>query len=332
MKPVNVFITIDTEHSIGGAFKNPDLTPVGNDSRIYGIIGRRRFGIPMIMDIADHYGLRTVFFVEALNKYYFGEKETAEICAYISGRNHDIQLHIHPNYLNFTCENPGKLKYSDFMADYSFERQVELLQEARQLFAGYGVKSLNAFRAGCYGADLNTLKALKETGFLIDSSFARSYCNETCFIPETKINDLAELEGIYEFPITSFIEKSHVRSTRFMPMDINGVSFREMRYALDRSNDAGPGNIVIILHSFSFIKAYDVQYTKVRPRAVIIRRFKKLCRFLAENKNRFNVMTFSELTRSKLADMAENSRHNYIRVPSLYSLARGIEQVRDNLA
>jgi 4-hydroxy-L-threonine phosphate dehydrogenase PdxA len=58
----------------------------------------------------------------------------------------------------------------------------------------------------------------------------------------------------------------------------------------------------------------------------------KIALTMAENKNRFNVMTFSELSRSKLADMAENSRHNYIRVPSLYSLARGIEQVRDNLA
>ncbi len=332
MKSINIFITIDTEHSIGGAFKNPKAAPVGNDRRIFGTVGNRSFGIPLIMDIADFYGLKTVFFVEALNKYYFGKKETAEICAYILKRNHDIQLHIHPNYLNFTCKDPGKLKYSDFMADYSFERQTELLQEGKELLAEYGVNSLTAFRAGCYGADLNTLKALKKTGFLIDSSFARSYCEKTCFIPESAINDITEIQDVFEFPITSFIENSHIRSTRFMPMDINGVSFREMRYVLERSTALGPCNIVIILHSFSFIKAYDVQYRKVKPRKTIIRRFKKLCRFLAENNNRFKVMTFSDLNRLQLTDMVGKSRHNYIKMPSFYSLVRGLEQVRDNLA
>lgn len=65
----NVFITVDTEHSIGGAFSNPNLKPVGNEKRIYGKIGNKYYGIPLIMDIADEYGIPLTFFVEVMNKY-----------------------------------------------------------------------------------------------------------------------------------------------------------------------------------------------------------------------------------------------------------------------
>ena len=33
---INVFITVDTETSIGGAFKDRNLRPVGNVKRIWG--------------------------------------------------------------------------------------------------------------------------------------------------------------------------------------------------------------------------------------------------------------------------------------------------------
>jgi hypothetical protein len=331
MDKINVFITVDTEHSIGGAFSNPDLNPVGNKRRIYGQIGEKKYGIPLIMDIADAFELKLSFFLEVFNKYYFDESETREVCQYILNRNHDIQLHIHPNYLNFNCEVPGKLKYSDFISDFTFNRQKELLSEGRDLLVKYGASMPVAFRAGSYGASLSTLKALKETGFLIDSSFNRAYCNETCFIPESDINDLIEMEGIWEFPITNFIENSHIRASRFMPMDLSGVSFQEMKQVLDHSTENGPNNITIILHSFSFIKAFDVQYNKIRPRKTVIKRFEKLCRFLAENSHRFNVMTFGSLNKLSLMKLSEPVCHHYLNMPFLYSVIRGFEQLKDNL-
>ncbi|MBU1342643.1 MAG: hypothetical protein KKE44_05070 [Proteobacteria bacterium] len=330
MKPVNVFLTVDTEHSIGGAFENPKLTPVGNLKRIYGKIDGHCYGIPLIMDIADRSGLRVVFFLEVMNKYFFGEDESKQVCQYILKRNHEVQLHVHPNYLNFTGKDPGKLIYSDFISAYSPDRQVELLQEARDLLIKYGSTAPTAFRAGCFGADLNTLKALKKNGFLIDSSYNRAYCNITCSIPESDMNDVTGMEGIFEFPVTNFIENSHIRSRRFMPMDINGVSFQEMKQVLEHAAENGPKNITIILHSFSFLKSYDVQYTKAKPRKTAIKRFKKLCRFLAENQDRFNVMTFDGLNESDLDCLAKSPKHSFLTMPSFYSILRGFEQLQDN--
>ena len=50
MAKVNVFLTVDTEHSIGGAFSDPALQPVGNARRIFGRLGGKEYGIPLQMD------------------------------------------------------------------------------------------------------------------------------------------------------------------------------------------------------------------------------------------------------------------------------------------
>jgi hypothetical protein len=329
--PVNVFLTVDTEHSIGGAFDNPALKPVGNEKRIFGEIGGQLFGIPLIMDIADRFGLGVSFFLEVLNTYFFGENESKQVCQYILKRNHDVQLHMHPNYLNFTCKEPGKLIYSDFMSAYPLDRQTELIEQAKGLLVKYGAKAPTAFRAGCFGADLNTLKALKKNGFLIDSSYNRAYCNVTCSIPESEMNDLTFMEGIFELPVTNFVENSHIRSKRFMPMDINGVGFREMKQVLESAVTNGPENITIILHSFSFLKAFDVQYKRAKPRKNVIKRFEKLCRFLAENTDRFRVMPLGNLDEKSLMELSQSAQHHYLHMPSIYSIARGFEQIQDRL-
>ncbi|MGM0609425.1 MAG: polysaccharide deacetylase, partial [Candidatus Muiribacteriota bacterium] len=156
----NIYITVDTETSIGGAFSNPLLKPVGKEKRIYGKIGNEYYGIPLIMDIADSHGLKITFFVEVLNHYYFGKDDNYEVCQYILKRGHDVQLHIHPNYLNFKLDEPQRRLYSDNMCDYDLDTQVELIKQGKELLKEFGVDNPVAFRAGNYGADLNTVKAL----------------------------------------------------------------------------------------------------------------------------------------------------------------------------
>ena len=179
---IRVFITVDTEHSIGGAFYKPNLSPIGNDKRIYCKINGKDYGIPLIMDILDAYQLKATFFLEVLNKYYFGEEESREVCQYIIKRGHDPQLHIHPNYQNFKKESwvnlDEKSKFSDLMANYNLNDQIELIAEGKDLLTKYGVERPIAFRAGCFGADFNTLAALKENGFISYSPLVGKYMLE----------------------------------------------------------------------------------------------------------------------------------------------------------
>ena len=227
--PVNVYITVDTEHSIGGAFRNPSLKPVGNDKRIFGRMGGKEYGIPLIMDIAGSHGIPLTFFVEVLNHHYFGSGESREVCEYILRRGHDVQLHLHPGFLNFTLANPAEKKFSDSMSAYDLGAQTDHIGRGKELLTQYCGRSPAAFRAGNFAANLNTLRALKANGLFIDSSYNQASSVSTSGITRKNLNDLAMIEGICEFPITTFLEKIPILGERFKSLDINGVSFDEMK-------------------------------------------------------------------------------------------------------
>ncbi|KIH75476.1 hypothetical protein SAMN05660860_03257 [Geoalkalibacter ferrihydriticus] len=327
MPKPNVFITIDTEHSIGGAFADPALKPVGNDKRIYGRINGQEYGIPLIMDIADRYGIPLTFFVEVLNKYYFGEEETREVCEYILGRGHDVQLHLHPNFLNFKDSDTAARQYRDNMSAYDLDAQKALITEGKELLTRYCGRAPTAFRAGNYGADANTLKALKSNGIFMDSSYNAAFPKHSRRLHAEALNDAAEIDGVWELPITNFTENIPLRGERLKPLDLNGVSLAEMKAVIHQAlDDRGPRNLTLILHSFSFLKARDVQYRECSVRKYVIERFEGLCRTLAELGDRVRCRSFSDLAAEGMEPVGEGAAQVFPRISAGLSVLRGIEQ------
>ena len=332
MEKVNVSITVDTEHSIGGAFSSSNLRPVGNEKRVFGKVGKDSYGIPRIMDIAEAHGIRLTFFVEVLNKYYFGEEETRSVCEYILNRGHDIQLHLHPNYLSFVAGQILGQRYSDLIGTYSLSDQTWLIEEGVNTLKKYGVPNPVAFRAGCYGANQDTLTALKRNRIWIDSSYNHAYLGKTCLLNDLRINDVKHvLENVWEFPITNFVEKTRVRAKRFMPLDINGVSFHETKYVLNWARLKGVRSVTIILHSFSFLKHYDVQYQKSKPRFHIIQRFRKICQYLYENTHLYELRTLGSFTPGELHVFNPRTSASFPEIPTPLSMLRGIQQLKDRI-
>jgi len=324
----NVLITVDTEHSIGGAFQNPELKPVGNEKRVYGKIGDRQYGISLIMDIADHYKLKIIFFVEVLNKYYFGEHETNEVCEYIQKRGHEVQLHLHPNYLNFNEKEPQKLKFKDNLFHLNLCEQEQLLKEGRKLLQKYGIKNPVAFRAGNYGFNRKTLTALKRNDFLYDSSYNSIFLKSEQGFEDIVINDVYKIDGIYEFPITNFFETLPFKARRLKPLDLNGVSSNEMLQTLEWANKTGLLHYVtIIMHSFSFLEPLDVQYSKVRIRNYVIKRYEELCDFLSKNKTSFNVVGFNDLDPKLIDKRKDIQGQHFLKMPKIKSLKRLGQQI-----
>lgn len=326
---VNVFITVDAEHSIGGAFSDPTLNPVGNDKRIFGKIGNKEYGIPLIIEIARRYDLPLTFFVEVFSKSYFGEDETKKVCDYILDKGYEIQLHLHPLFLNFGRPNPKELFYEATINSYNEDTQAEMIEAGKDILIRYGVKDPIAFRAGGFAADLNTLIALRRNGILIDSSYNRRYLGFPCKLNTLDINDLYKVMGVLELPITNFIEFSWLGG-RPKPLDINGVSFYEIKRVLEMAPICELFNITILMHSFSFIHNSDVQYWKVRPRWGVIRRFEKLCEYLNNNKEIFNVRTIGSLIQENLI-VVNKSPNVMPRLPFLLSMVRLIEQAKERL-
>lgn len=328
---VNIFITVDAEHSIGGALNNPNLKPVGNDKRMFGKVGNNEYGIPLIMDIAELYEIPLTFFVEVFSKSYFGEDETKIVCEYILKRGHEIQLHLHPLFLNFGMSNPGAQIYKATMYSYDLNAQNELIQKGKDTLISYGVKNPIAFRAGGFAANCDTLKALKRNGFLIDSSHNRRYFSTHCKLDMLDINDIYKTDGIWELPITNFWEFSSFKSKKPKPLDINGVSFHEIKSVLEYASRNGPFYVTILMHSFSFIQNSSVHDKRVRIRYHVIKRFEKLCKFLSENKKIYNVRAIGSLCKKELETMIIKPNHNLPSIPSLVSFVRLLEQGKERI-
>ena len=322
MTKMNVFITIDAEHSIGGAFENKNLNPVGNEKRIFGELNGNYYGIPLMMDIADQFNIVLNFFVEVFNKYYFGEQESRKVCEYILRRQHDVHLHLHPNWLNFTETSPEKMRYKDNMSSYSMHEQADMLSEGKKTLSSYTGKKTVAFRAGNFAADLNTLQALDINNFAYDSSFNPALMKNDDFILRIEEYIASQRSNVLELPVTSFQQKILFRKKSMKYLDINGLSSSEILYVLKKARSLGISCVVLVMHSFSFLKAYDIQYEKCKVRKNKINCFRKICRFLSEHNSDFEVRSFHGMN-----DVSCSVNMKNLSIPGHYALFRVAEVI-----
>jgi hypothetical protein len=63
----------------------------------------------------------------------------------------------------------------------------------------------------------------------------------------------------------------------------------------------------------------------------VIRRFRNLCQYINEKSDVFEVKTFGSLDQEKLTQRSQESIHFFPKVPPIFSLMRGFEQLKDNL-
>ena len=133
---MRVYITVDTETSLGGAWRNPDWTPLPLDLTVFGRYGSRYYGIPLIMDILEEHGFRATFFIEVFCSYLIGHEDVAKVFRTVRERGHDPQLHLHPVqrfYFDFLAGGPRR--EADLMFQFSPVEQRQLIAEERTFFA-----------------------------------------------------------------------------------------------------------------------------------------------------------------------------------------------------
>jgi hypothetical protein len=297
---LEVHITVDAECSIGGAWVSSSRQPVGPSRAILGKTGAAYYGTPLIMDILEASGLRGTFFVEVSAARVVGEAELGEVYRMILQRGHDLQLHLHPVFHYFAEVRGGLLARDqlppnmDIIGTLPRDTQFDLLREGCAIFHRLIGRRPTAFRAGCYGASHETVKALEHFGIKYDSSF-----NAACRTPASLLavgevtNHPWQVGSVWEIPVTVFRTGMGYFSG-LKPLEVSAVSFSEMRRVLEYAERSGMHCVTFVLHSFSLFKTADVQFRRIRPDRVVIGRFRRLCEFLNENRRRFGVRTFSE--------------------------------------
>ncbi|HQQ69398.1 MAG TPA: hypothetical protein PLL92_03665 [Alicycliphilus sp.] len=287
---LNVFFTIDVEVWCNG-WENIDERFADAFQRyIYGTTPQGRFGLPYQLKAMNDHGLISVCFIEPLFSARFGQQYLDEIVSLVCGAGHEPQLHMHTEWVD-EARTPlleGMDGKRPNMRDYSVAEQASLIASGLQMLARAGAPSINAFRAGSFAFNRDTLEALAINGIMYDSSF-----NTTMFGPTSGVRPGEtvwwpfECAGVYEYPMTVF--DGGTRKLRHV--QLTACSFSEIEKLLWNALEAGYSSFVILSHSFELLNGGS----RDRPDPVTINRFRKLCAFLDKNRDSFRMRGFQGL-------------------------------------
>jgi hypothetical protein len=289
---LDVFFTIDVEIWCDGW---NDIDAKFNDCfnrYVYGPTSRGNFGLPYTLAVLDEFGLPGILFVEPLFSCRFGQHPLAEIVGLIDQRRHQVQLHLHTEWVDESREPlldavPPKKGKRQFVRDFSIDEQTSLIAAGKRLLAAAGADRVSAFRAGSFGFNRDTLVALKRNGIAFDSSYNGSMFGPDSGVMEgTIVTDIVECEGVYEYPMTVFSDGTG----SLRPAQVTACSFPEFEGLLWKALDEGRRSFVILSHNFELLNV-----ARTRPDDVVIARFRKLCSFLDRHRNSFRVRVFDEL-------------------------------------
>jgi peptidoglycan/xylan/chitin deacetylase (PgdA/CDA1 family) len=294
--PTQICITIDVEFSIGGAFAAPDRdAPIGAPAVLCSA-GGREHGLGFILETLQRFGLPATFFVEALNPCYFGDEPMGRIAQRIVAEGHEVQLHLHPNWLYFRHPDwRRRLSVEPHNDSCSGRRDGELdemISLGIDAFRRWGVPRPVALRTGNLKADRAVYRAMARHGLPLASNVA-------CAIWRPDDPDLRFLggrhrvEGIVELPVLTYTDFAIGRWRHRHNLTITGSSSREIATLLDDAKAQNLSPVVLLTHPFEFVNRRNKRYTKVRPHRTNRARFRELCRRVADDPGEIRAVTFA---------------------------------------
>lgn len=240
------------------------------------------FGVLRIADICESHGVRATFFFDVENvERYVDVGVIRDLCEEVNRRGHEVALHTHPL----------RVFRADAVADrvlmnYDFEAQYAFIMKCAERIAEWIGKWPSTHRAGSYGADVNTFKALEKANILRDSSvfWGRPQFD---FLDE-KLHETVssfKIGRVSEFPVTSFKSKwlFGLGEAR-RKFDLNWGSPSELLEFADLTQYQ---RVDLFMHSYSLVDCHEwvpCQYFEAGLHAV-----------LGRLSQRFEVRRFDEL-------------------------------------
>lgn len=286
-----ILLTVDTELSPAAHQRG---VPLRNNfaAAILGQVADGEWGIVYQMRRLNAHGLKAVFFVEALCAQAFGIDIVKRVVELVLAGGHEVQLHVHTEWLPWFSRDPVDGRRGRCIADFSEADQRRLLELGLETLAKCGSPAV-AFRAGNYGANNATLRALASLGVKYDSSYNVAYTPSICRIEtDGLLLNPTLLEGVVEVPITFF--EDYFRNYR--PAQIAANSVSELRMIVAQSATKQRPTTVIVNHSFELLNR-----ARTRANRLHVDRFEQLCAFLSERKAEVTTTGFGSLGAEILA-------------------------------
>lgn len=272
------YLTIDTEYS-ADHFRRYGRAGL-EDNHARAIMGRTStgdFGIVHQMRVLDDHGLKACFFVDPMPALVAGTDAIKQIVDPILTRGHDVQLHVHSEWLAFAdpLASPVGGRTGRNLRDFSLPDQCAILAYARDALVAARAPHPVAFRAGNYGANDDTLRALAVLGIVYDSSFAPGIGRSDCRIelPRDTVAPVRRL-GVIEVPVATV----GAFGGGLRHGQVTAISAWELQAALDHAVAQGRRELTLVSHSFELLCR-----RRLRENRVIARRFERMCALVADH-------------------------------------------------
>ena len=256
MGQLYLLITVDTEN-----LQTPMLLNKYYQNIISGNISDNYFENPKILEILRKFNLKATFFVNVYEYKKWGKEELIALCQIIKAKGNDVQLHSHPIWVYD--------RNREHMWQYSLEEQIKIIKDGKDLLKKWTGEYPIAHRAGAYGLNEDTLKALCANDIPIDSSMFYSHPN--CKVTWTK-NKVIERKGIIEVPVTGFYRNmcwktgplTLKRSRAFIKTDVDWASLDELKYFVHEAKKHDIRVMNLFMHSYSLLK-FDQDFSNAEP-------------------------------------------------------------------
>lgn len=265
---LRVYITIDTEYRSGPVMNGDRVDWRGHFAR--SVLGQGRdgdSGILYQMDVMDRHGVTGVFYVDPMPALLWGVESIAAIVEPIVARGHDVQLHLHPEWLQW-AQQPLVVYRTKMIGDYPLTEQIALIGQAKDWLMQAGAPAPVAFRAGNFGTGDDTMRALLHHNITYESSFGGGAPETPCHlsIDPARLTPTPHLGGIV-VPVSAISDRGQRRHAQ-----ITALSATEMIAAIKHARDSGRQSFTIVSHSFELMSR-DL----TRTNRIVDRRFETLC-------------------------------------------------------
>jgi hypothetical protein len=271
-----VYLTIDTEYSSGLVSDLSAADRRDNFARsIACLTPDGPTGLTHKLALFEEHGIKAVFYVDPMPALVWGVAAIEDVVGPILDAGQDVQLHCHTEWLELAGDSSplASKRTGRNLYDFPYEEQCEILAYARDTLVAAGAPVPVAFRAGNYGADDDTLHALRTIGVRYDSSHCPALADSASRIslgPEDI--DPMLYKGIVEVPVGSIAEigggQRHAQ--------ITALTLAEMRAAIRHARDTGRPSFTLVSHSFELVNRRTQAVNRI-----VRRRFEGLCRSLA---------------------------------------------------
>ena len=287
---LNVFFTVDVEIWCNGWNDIDKKFPESFKRYIYGPTSKGDYALPIQLQVLQDHGLKGVFFIEPLFSTRFGGAPLQEIVGLINDGKQEIQLHLHTEWVDEAVVPllPDSKKKRQHIKYFSLSEQEVLIGKGMDLLVQGGSNKISAFRAGSFGANQDTLRALESNDIKIDSSYNYiSKMDGICDIETDEVLFQPQLvEGIYEYPLSVYSD----RKGHFRHAQLGACSSSELSNMLMSAADAGWDSFVILSHNFELLNK-----SKSKVDNIVFQRFLSLCKFLEKHRDVFNCTGFSKV-------------------------------------